>query len=56
MLLSFVITKNTIKLFNKMALLLIWHILKIIVDPFSFIVNVCILNQYNSHWLPLNAL
>jgi len=33
-----------------------WHIFKIIMDPLSPIVTICVLNQSSSHWLFFDAL
>jgi hypothetical protein len=30
---------------------LTWHICRIVIDCFFFVVTICILNQYEGHWL-----
>jgi hypothetical protein len=47
---------NTVRKCGKMLPLLTWHISKIIVDPLSPIVTICVLNQSSSHWLFFDAL
>jgi len=49
MLLSFVTTG--IILSKLLPPLLTWHIFQIIVDCLSHVVNACVLNQSNNHWL-----
>jgi hypothetical protein len=33
-----------------------WHILKILIDVFSTMVNACVMNQSRGHWLLIGAL
>jgi hypothetical protein len=48
--------QNIVRISGRMSSLFTWHISQIIVNYFSPIVSVCVLNQFNSHWLLSNAL
>jgi hypothetical protein len=43
--------QNVIRISGKVSLCITWHILKIILDSLSLVVNACVLNQPNGHWL-----
>jgi len=48
--------QNIIKISGRVSHLLTQHISQIIMNIFSHVVSLYVLNQFNSHWLLLNAL
>ncbi len=48
--------KKVIKISGKVSLFIAWQIFKIILDSHSLVLNTCVLNQPNGHWLLSYAL
>jgi hypothetical protein len=48
--------QNLVKMIAQMPPLLTWRICQIIVNSFSPIITICVLNQFRGHWLLNDAL